>query len=98
MSNFKPLGDRILVKTESQSEKKSSGGIILNDSVMRGQLIEGKVVSVGTGIFSQTGDRIPMTVKVGDTILFKKDGGGEIIKLEGEEFMLFREHELIGIL
>jgi len=98
MSNFKPLGDRILVKTESQSEKKSSGGIILNDSVMRGQLVEGKVVSVGTGIFSQTGDRIPMTVKVGDTILFKKDGGGEIIKLEGEEFMLFREHELIGIL
>jgi len=98
MSNFKPLGDRILVKTESQSEKKSSGGIILNDSVMRGQLIEGKVVSVGTGIFSQTGDRIPITVKVGDTILFKKDGGGEIIKLEGEEFMLFREHELIGIL
>lgn len=98
MSNFRPLGDRVLVKTESSSEKKSSGGIILNDSVMRGQLVEGEVVAVGTGIFSQTGDKIPMTVSIGDTILFKKDGGGEQIKLEGEEFMLFREHELIGIL
>ena len=98
MSKFRPLGDRVVIKTESQSEKTSSGGIILNDSVMRGQLVEGTVISVGTGIFSQTGDIIPMTVKIGDTILFKKDGGGETIKLEGEEFMLFREHELIGIL
>lgn len=95
--NFKPLGDRVLVKTY-HSEQKSKGGLILNDSISRGQKVEGEVVAVGTGLFSQTGNPIPMTVSVGDIILYKKDMAGETLKLGDEEYLLFHEHELLGIL
>lgn len=94
-TNFKPLGDRVLVKP-LEVEQKSKGGLILNDSISRGQKLEGEVVSVGTGLFSQTGNPIPMTVRVGDKVLYSKDEATNKIKLE-EEYLLFREHELIGI-
>ena len=96
---FKPLGDRVLVLAETQTnEKKSKSGLILTDSVQRGQKVQGKVVAVGGGVFSQSGQPIPMTVKVGDTILYKKDESSDKLKLEGEEYLLFREHEIIGII
>jgi chaperonin GroES len=96
-TNFKPLGDRVLVKPE-QVEQKSKGGLILNDSISRGQKIVGEVVAVGTGLFSQTGNVIPMSVSVGDKVLYSKDEATNKIKLGEEEYLLFREHELIGIL
>lgn len=95
--NFKPLGDRVLVKTQ-HSEQKSKGGLILNDSISRGQKVEGEVVAVGTGLFSQTGNPIPMTVNVGDIILYKKDMAGDSLKLGDEEYLIFHEHEILGIL
>jgi len=94
---FQPLGDRVLVKSET-IEKKSKTGLILTDSVQRGAKVQGKVVAVGGGVFSQSGQPIPMTVKVGDTILYKKDESSDKVKLEGEEYLLFREHEIIGII
>lgn len=96
-TNFQPLGDRVLVKQDAQ-EQKSKGGLILNDSISRGQKIEGEVIAIGTGLFSQTGNVIPMTVKVGDKVLYSKDEATNKIKLNDTEFLLFREHELIGIL
>jgi chaperonin GroES len=96
-TNFKPLGDRVLVKPD-QVEQKSKGGLILNDSISRGQKIEGEVVAVGTGLFSQTGNVIPMSVKVGDKVLYSKDEATNKIKLNDTELLIFREHELIGIL
>lgn len=96
-TNFKPLGDRVLVKPD-QVEQKSKGGLILNDSISRGQKIEGEVVAVGTGLFSQTGNVIPMSVKVGDKVLYSKDDATNKIKLNDTELLIFREHELIGIL
>lgn len=96
-TNFKPLGDRVLVKPD-QVEQKSKGGLILNDSISRGQKIEGEVVAVGTGLFSQTGNVIPMSVKVGDKVLYSKDDATNKIKLNDIELLIFREHELIGIL
>ena len=93
---FQPLGDRVLVLAETK-EEKSKGGLILTDSVQRGTIVQGKFVAVGTGLYSQTGQPIPMTVKVGDTILYKKDESSDKVKLEGEEYLLFREHEIIGI-
>jgi len=95
--NFQPLGDRVLVKAET-TENKSKSGLILTDSVQRGAKVQGKVVAVGGGVFSQSGQPIPMTVKVGDTILYKKDESSDKLKLEGEEYLLFREHEIIGII
>ena len=58
---FKPLGDRVLVRP-NQTENKTKGGIIIADSITMNQKVYGEVVSVGTGIFSQSGERIPMTV------------------------------------
>lgn len=93
--NFKPLGDRILVKPETQ-EQKSKGGLILTDSIQRGQKVYGTVVAVGTGIFSQSGEKIPVTVQVGDRVLYTKNEASNKITLEGEDLLLFNEHELIG--
>jgi|TARA_R110000822_G_scaffold133164_1_gene270467 chaperonin GroES len=97
MSNFKPLGDRVLVRPDSKSEeKKSKGGLILTDSIQRGTKVYGEVVSVGTGIFSQNGERIPITVQVGDKVLYTKQEASNTIKINGEELLMFNEHELLG--
>lgn len=96
-TNFQPLGDRVLVRPQ-QVEQKSKGGLILNDSISRGQKLEGEIVAVGTGLFSQTGNPIPMTVKVGDKVLYSKDEATNKIKLEEEELLLLHEHELLGII
>jgi chaperonin GroES len=96
-TNFKPLGDRVLVKPQ-QVEQKSKGGLILNDSISRGQKLEGEVVAIGTGLFSQTGNPIPLTVKVGDKVLYSKDEATNKIKLGEEELLLLHEHELLGII
>ena len=93
---FRPLGDRVLVKPNSKSEMKTKGGIIIADSAQRGQKVYGEVVSVGTGIFSQSGGRIPMTVKVGDKVMYSKDMTGDPITIDGEKYFLIREHELLG--
>jgi len=97
-SNFTPLGDRVLVRPKTETEKKSKGGLILTDSINRGQKIYGEVVSVGTGLFSQSGNPIPMTVKVGDEVLYTKNESTNTIKLDDEELLIFHEHELLGFI
>ena len=96
-SKFQPLGDRVLIKDNNSGEQKSEGGLILTESTRRGTTVQGEVVAIGTGIFSQSGERIPMTVKVGDNVWYKKDMGAEEVKIEGEKFLLFNEHQLLGI-
>ena len=93
---FKPLGDRVLI-TYNDGETKTESGLILTDSAQRGQKMWGDVVSVGTGIFSQNGQRIPMTVKVGDKVMYAKDMGGDEITMGDEKYLLFNEHQLLGI-
>ena len=95
---FRPLGDRVLVKPNEASEMKTKGGIIIADSAQRGQKVYGEVVSVGTGIFSQSGERIPMTVKIGDKVMYTKDMGGDEITMGDDKYWLFNEHQLLGIL
>ena len=97
MKQFKPLGDRVLVKPIKVSETKSSGGIIVSESMTEAQILEGEVIEVGTGIFSQNGSRIPMTVKRGDIVIYEKAQANNRIKLEGETHFLFNEHTLLGI-
>ena len=94
---FKPLGDRVLIKPENAGEQKTKSGLILTDSTTRGSKVYGEVVSVGTGIFSQYGERIPMTVKVGDIVMYEKDMGGSEVEIGNEKFLLYSEHQLIGI-
>tara|TARA_B100000925_G_C21983074_1_gene463193 strand:- start:910 stop:1206 length:297 start_codon:yes stop_codon:yes gene_type:complete len=97
MSKFTPLGDKVLVRPESK-EEKSKGGLILTDSVQRGTKVYGEVVAIGTGIFSQSGNRIPITVQVGDKVLYTKNEATNKVKVEDEELLLFSEHELLGFI
>ena len=91
---LRPLHDRILVKRIAE-EKMTAGGIIIPDSVKE-KPIEGKVIAVGNGKTNEEGVVRPLDVKKGDRILFGKYAGTEI-KLEGEEYIIFREDEVLGI-
>ncbi len=92
---FRPLGDRILVK-RIKEEEKTKGGIIIPDTAKE-KPHEGKVVAVGKGKYSEDGKLIPIEVKAGDKILFGKYSGSEI-KLEGDEHIILREDDILGIL
>lgn len=94
----KPLGDRVLVKESEKGDVKTQSGIILTDSVTRGETVFGDIVSVGPGIFTQSGDRIPVSVQVGDRVMYKKDMSGTAIKLDGIDYLLFHEHELLMVI
>ena len=95
---FRPLGDRVLVRPHEKQEQKTASGIILTESSQQSQKVYGDVVSIGTGIFSQNGERIPMTVQVGDIVMYEHDMAGSPIDLDGEKYLLFHEHQLLGII
>jgi chaperonin GroES len=91
----KPLHDRILVKRLEEKETKK-GGIIIPDTAKE-KPQEGEVVAVGPGKVGDDGKRQSMDVKVGDKILFGKYSGSEV-KLDGEEFLIMREEDVLCIL
>ena len=92
---IRPLHDRLIVKRVSE-ENKTKGGIIIPDSAKEKPL-EGKVVSVGNGKILEDGRVRPMDIKAGDVILFGKYSGTEI-KIEGEEHLILREEDVLGII
>jgi|SRR5271166_5809296 chaperonin GroES len=94
-TKFKPLGDRILVK-RVQEEEKTKGGIIIPDTAKE-KPQEGKVVSVGKGKLNDQGKLIAPDVRAGDRILFGKYSGSDF-KLEGEEYLIMREDDILGVL
>jgi chaperonin GroES len=93
--NIRPLGDRILVK-RIQEEEKTKGGIIIPDTAKE-KPQEGRVVAVGKGKTTEDGKLLSPDVKAGDRILFGKYAGSEI-KLEGEEHLILREDDILGVL
>jgi chaperonin GroES len=95
--NLKPLADRVIIKVPEKGDKQTKSGIILPDSHIRGTALFGEVVSAGPGIYTQMGTLIPMTVKVGDLVMYKKDMGGDPIKIDGAEYLLFREQDLLMV-
>ena len=92
---FRPLQDRILVK-RIDKEEKTTGGIIIPDTAKE-KPQEGEVVAVGNGKRTEDGKVAPMDVKKGDRVLFGKYSGSEI-KIDGEEHLILREDEVLGIL
>ena len=95
MTKFRPLYDRLLVKRVA-AEEMSKGGIIIPDSAKE-KPIEGEVIAVGNGKVLEDGKVRNLEVKVGDKVLFGKYSGTEI-KLDGEEHMILREDEVLGIM
>jgi chaperonin GroES len=92
---FTPLHDRILVRRVEEGETLR-GGIIIPDSAKE-KPQQGEVISVGKGKSNDEGKVFPLDVKAGDQILFGKYSGTEI-KLDGEEFLIMREEEVLGVL
>jgi chaperonin GroES len=93
--NIRPLHDRVVVKRIEEKET-IQGGIIIPDTAKE-KPQEGEVVAVGQGKRLEDGKLIALDVKVGDRILFGKYSGSEI-KLEGEEFLIIREDEILGVI
>jgi chaperonin GroES len=92
---IRPLGDRILVK-RIKEEEKTKGGIFIPDTAKE-KPQEGKIVAVGKGKMTEAGKLVAPEVKAGDTVLFGKYSGSEV-KLDGEEHMIMREEDLLGVL
>jgi chaperonin GroES len=92
---LRPLHDRILVR-RLDSEEKTAGGIIVPDSAQE-KPSEGEVIAVGAGAKSEDGKVIALDVKAGDKILFGKWGGTEI-KIDGEELLIMKESDVMGII
>ena len=91
---IKPLHDRVIVK-RLEEEEKTRGGIIIPDSAKETPA-EGKVIAVGPGKKDDEGKIHPVDVKVNDRIIFSKYAGNEI-KVDGEEFLIMREEDILGI-
>ena len=92
---LRPLRDKVVVKP-SEGEEKSSGGIYLPDTAKK-KPQEGKVIAVGTGKLLDDGTIKPLTVQVGDTVIYSKYGGTEVT-IEGEELVLLDEDQIFAVL
>lgn len=91
----RPLHDRVLVKRFSEDER-TKGGIFIPDTAKE-KPIQGEIIAVGTGRVSEDGKIRPLDVKKGDRVLFGKYAGTEI-KIEGDEFLMMREEDILGVL
>ncbi|MEW6244817.1 MAG: co-chaperone GroES [Bacillota bacterium] len=91
---IRPLADRVVVKP-SAGEEKTKGGIVLPDTA-KDKPQEGKVVAVGSGRLLDNGQKVALEVKEGDTVIFSKYSGTEI-KIEGEEYLILRESDILAV-
>src|SRR6266567_1659312 len=92
---FLPLHDRVVIR-RLEGEEKTKGGIIIPDTVKE-KPQEGEVIAVGPGARDESGKLVPVDVKVGDRVLFGKWSGTEI-KLDGVEYIIMKESDLMGVL
>ncbi len=93
--NIRPLQDRVIVK-RMEEETTTAGGIVLPDSATE-KPIRGEVIAVGPGKILDSGEKRPLEVKVGDTVLFGKYSGTEV-KLDDEELLVMREEDIMGVI
>lgn len=93
---IRPLHDRVVVRRKEE-EQTTAGGILLPGAAAE-KPSQGEVLAVGTGRISNNGEVQPMSVKVGDTVLFGKYSGSNTIKIDGEELLILNESEIYGVL
>jgi len=93
--NFKPLSNHLFIEPVEE-EKVTKSGIVLPDSAEKGRPMQGKVVAVGPGKIDEKGGLIPMSVKVGDMVLFKKYGPDEV-EFEGKKYLVGDEDDILAV-
>lgn len=92
---LKPLSDRIILEPSKEAEEKSAGGIFIPDTAKE-KPQTGKIVAVGPGRTNDDGKLVPVTVKVGDSVLYSKYAGTEY-KQAGTEYLILRESDLLAV-
>jgi chaperonin GroES len=95
-TNIKPLHDRVIIRRIEESANQTAGGLFIPDTAKE-KPQEGEVIAVGEGKYKDDGTRQTLDVKAGDRVLFGKYSGSEI-KLDGEEYLIMREDEILGII
>tara|TARA_B100001029_G_C14902815_1_gene361922 strand:- start:33 stop:326 length:294 start_codon:yes stop_codon:yes gene_type:complete len=91
---FNPLGDKLLVR-RSEEEETSAGGIVLPGSAAE-KPSQGEVMAIGPGRVLDSGEKVDIPVKVGDTIVFGQYAGSNTIKVDGEELLILSESDILG--
>jgi len=94
--NLKPLNDRVFLEPLDE-EKTTKFGIVLPDTAEKEKPIRGKVVAVGPGKLDEHGKRVPMSVKIGDLVLFKKYGPDEL-EVDGKKYLVGEEADILAII
>ena len=95
-TNIKPLHDRVIIRRIEDSTDKTAGGLFIPDTAKE-KPQEGEVIAAGEGKYKEDGTRQSLDVKKGDRVLFGKYSGSEI-KLDGEEYIIMREDEILGVI
>ena len=95
-TKIKPLHDRVIIRRIEDNVNQTAGGLFIPDTAKE-KPQEGEVIAVGEGKYKEDGTRQTLDVQAGDRILFGKYSGSEI-KLDGEEFLIMREDEILGII
>ncbi len=91
---IQPLSDKIVVKVMEVTEEKTKSGLYVPDTAKE-KPQEGEVLAVGPGVMNEQGERLPMSVAVGDRVIFSKYAGTEI-KLDGEEYLIMAERDILA--
>ena len=95
-TKIQPLHDRVIIRRIEDSTNQTAGGLFIPDSAKE-KPQEGEVIAAGAGKYKEDGSRQTLDVKAGDRVLFGKYSGSEI-KLDGEEFLIMREDEILGVI
>lgn len=95
-TTIKPLHDRVIVRRLDETSNQTAGGLFIPDSAKE-KPQEGEVIAAGAGKYKENGERQTLDVKTGDRVLFGKYSGSEI-KIDGEELLIMREDEILGII
>ena len=93
--NLKPLGDRIVVQPEEEAESRTASGLVIPDTAKEKPQL-GKVLAVGPGEYKD-GERVPLDVGVGDTVVYSKYGGTEV-KVEGVDYLILSARDVLAVL
>tara|TARA_Y100000592_G_scaffold57895_1_gene90674 strand:+ start:8657 stop:8965 length:309 start_codon:yes stop_codon:yes gene_type:complete len=98
MKKLQPVHDKIVVQPKQETEeKKTESGIILPDTAQQGSLKEGKVIAVGTGVYTSTADIVPIVVEVGDNIIYSQHAQAQEYRLNGEDVLIMSQNEVLSI-
>lgn len=94
--NFKPLSSHLFIEP-IEEEQKTKSGIVLPETAEKEKPVKGKIIAVGPGKLNEKGERMPMAVKVGDVVLFKKYGPDEI-EIDGKKYLVGDEDDILAVI